>query len=109
MAQLLDGLHAGHHFLFQLSNPLLQGLPLRFLLGQHQSFLIKRTEHQMSDPACGTYLHGLNAPDNNLPIGPCSNAASICVRRVSGPSHIAIATARLAVQLASESALPDSS
>ena len=29
-------------FLFQLPNPLLQELPLRFLLGQRQSFLIRR-------------------------------------------------------------------
>ena len=28
-------------FLFQLPNPLLQELPLRFLLGQRQSFLIR--------------------------------------------------------------------
>src|SRR2546427_7522467 len=28
----------------------------------------KRTEPQLSCRACGTYLHGLNAPGNNLPI-----------------------------------------
>jgi hypothetical protein len=38
---LLDGMHAGYLFLFQLPNPLLQELPLRFLLGQRQSFLIR--------------------------------------------------------------------
>src|SRR6266404_8082980 len=30
----------------------------------------KRTEPQRSCPACGTYLHGLNALSNNLPIRP---------------------------------------
>ena len=38
----LDGMHAGKHSLFQLPNPLLQELPLWFLLGQRQSFLIRR-------------------------------------------------------------------
>ncbi len=38
---LLDGMHAGYPFLFQLPNPLLQELPLWFLLGQRQSFLIR--------------------------------------------------------------------
>ena len=37
---LLDGMHAGYHFLFQLPDPLLQELPLWFLLGQRQGFLI---------------------------------------------------------------------
>jgi hypothetical protein len=35
-----DGSATGN-FLFQLPNPLLQELPLRFLLGQRQSFLIR--------------------------------------------------------------------
>src|SRR5258706_9085239 len=39
---LLDGMHVGYHFLFQLPNPLLQELPLWFLLGQRQSSLISR-------------------------------------------------------------------
>jgi hypothetical protein len=38
---LPDGMHAGYHFLFQLPNPLLQELPLWFLSGQRQSFLIR--------------------------------------------------------------------
>jgi hypothetical protein len=39
---LLDGMHDEPSlFLFQLSNPLLQELPLWFLLGQRQSFLIR--------------------------------------------------------------------
>jgi hypothetical protein len=38
---LLDGTHAGYHFLFQLPNPLLQELPFRFLLRQRQSFLVR--------------------------------------------------------------------
>jgi len=28
----------------------------------------KRTEPRLSGRACGTYLHGLNAPGNNLPV-----------------------------------------
>src|SRR5205809_7071911 len=38
---LLDGICAGDHFLFQLPNPLLQEVPLRFLLGQRQRSLIR--------------------------------------------------------------------
>src|ERR1700678_73898 len=35
-----DGSSKKFSFLFQLPNPLLQELPLRFLLGQRQSFLV---------------------------------------------------------------------
>jgi len=42
-------MHAGYLFLFQLPNPRLQELPLGFLLGQRQSFLIRGTS--LSGPA----------------------------------------------------------
>ena len=44
-------------FLSQLPNPLLQELPLWFLLGQRQSFLIRGASLSCPVRACGTYPH----------------------------------------------------
>src|SRR4029453_8105700 len=37
-------------------------------VGSAPELFHKRTEPQLSCRVCGTYLHGLNAPGNNLPI-----------------------------------------
>src|ERR1700684_1918867 len=44
------------------------GIAALVLVGSAPELSHKRTEPQLSCQACGTYLHGLNAPDNNLPI-----------------------------------------
>src|SRR6267143_5308012 len=46
----------------------LAGIAALVPVGSGPELSHKRTEPQLSGPACGTYLHGLNAPGNNLPI-----------------------------------------
>jgi len=96
MLQFLGALHIGFWrvFLFQLPNPLLQELPLWFLLGQGQSFLIRGPSPSgPAEPAvhvCTGWMREVIICNS-----PCSNNASICFRPAAGPSHSAIATARL--------------
>jgi hypothetical protein len=60
----------------------LAGIAAPVPVGSEPELSRKRTEPQRGCPACGTYLHGLNAPRNNLPIRR-SNTVSICVRPAS--------------------------
>src|SRR6266480_3833846 len=46
----------------------LAGIAAPVPVGSAPELSHKRTEPPLSCPACGTYLHGLNAPGNNLPI-----------------------------------------
>ena len=73
-------------FLFQLPNPLLQELPLWFLLGQRQSFLIRGP--RLSRPTRGelgtgrtfTNLHSFEKPGNARSV---PDFCSIVVPRMS--------------------------
>src|SRR5262249_46384117 len=46
----------------------LAGIAARVPVGSAPELSHKRIEPRLSCQACGTYLHGLNAPGNNLPI-----------------------------------------
>src|SRR5437868_14697927 len=48
----------------------LAGIAALVPVGSAPELSHKRTEPQLSCRACGTYLHGRNAPGNNLPIRP---------------------------------------
>src|SRR5262249_34177314 len=56
------------HFFISTAESALAGIAALVPVGSAPELSHKRTEPQLSCRACGTYLHGLNAPGNNLPI-----------------------------------------
>src|SRR5439155_1592351 len=56
------------HFFISTAESALAGIAVLVPVGSAPELSHKRTEPQLSCRACGTYLHGLNAPGNNLPI-----------------------------------------
>src|SRR5436309_3132829 len=78
----------------------LAGIAALVPVGSAPELSHKRTEPRLSCRACGTYLHGLNAPGNNLPIRPvptprrCAPDRPLDHRTLQLPRH------DLAVQLA---------
>src|SRR5437660_7373465 len=78
----------------------LAGIAALVPVGSAPELSHKRTEPRLSCRACGTYLHGLNAPGSNLPIRPvptprrCAPDRPLDHRALQLPRH------DLAVQLA---------
>src|SRR5258708_35175227 len=56
------------HFFISTAESALAGIAALVPVGSAPELSHKRTEPQLSFRACGTYLHGRNAPGNNLPI-----------------------------------------
>src|SRR5262249_23053379 len=56
------------HFFISTAESALAGIAALVPVGSAPELSHKRSEPQLSCRACGTYLHGLNAPGNNVPI-----------------------------------------
>src|ERR1700704_4052633 len=55
-------------FFIPTAESALAGIAAPVPVGSAPELSHKRTEPQLSCPACGTYRHGLNAPGNNSPV-----------------------------------------
>src|SRR5260370_40657041 len=93
-------------FFISAAESALAGIAALVPVGSAPELSRKRTEPQLSCRACGTYLHGLNAPNNNLPIRPVPTA-----RRYSSDRPLDLRTLQLprhdlAAQLAKAEFVP---
>src|SRR6266513_2329826 len=84
----------------------LAGIAALVPVGSATELSHKRTEPQLSCQACGTYLHGLNAPGNNLPIRHVPTPRRYASDRLLDHRTLQLPRHDLAVQLAKAEFVP---
>src|SRR5277367_3663164 len=105
-----DGKSTAAPFLFQFFISTAESVPAGIAapvpVGSGPELSHKRTEPRLSCRACGTYLHGLNAQGNNLPVRPVPTPRRYASDRPLDHRALQLPRHDLAVQLAKAEFVP---